>query len=35
MRDALKMASAMFVFDLQKGLDTYVGTGSVLTLSGG
>lgn len=35
MMEALKKASAMFVFQMEKGLDTYVGSGSVLTLSGG
>ena len=33
---ALKQASAQFVLDnLQDGLDTYIGAGSVLNLSGG
>lgn len=35
MRDALKRADASFVFELEKQLDTYVGSGSVLNLSGG
>lgn len=35
MKDALQLASASFVFELEKGLDTYVGSGSVLNLSGG
>jgi len=35
MKDALQLASASFVFSLEKGLDTYVGSGSVLNLSGG
>ena len=36
MRNALELASANFVFDeLEKGLDTYVGAGSILNLSGG
>ena len=36
MHNALKLASANFVFDeLEKGLDTYVGAGSILNLSGG
>jgi ATP-binding cassette subfamily B (MDR/TAP) protein 1 len=33
--EALRMANAMFVKDLEAGLDTYVGTGSVINLSGG
>lgn len=33
---ALKMAFASFVMDdLEHGLDTYIGAGSVLNLSGG
>jgi len=35
MRDVLERADATFVFQLEKGLDTYVGSGSVLNLSGG
>lgn len=35
MRDALELASAQFVYQMEKGLDTYVGSGSVLNLSGG
>ena len=36
MKEAIKAASAQFVYnDLEKGLDTYVGTGSILNLSGG
>jgi ABC-type multidrug transport system fused ATPase/permease subunit len=35
MRQALEMSSATFVYELEKGLDTYVGSGSVLNLSGG
>lgn len=32
---ALDMANAMFLKDMQHGLDTYVGTGSVINFSGG
>lgn len=35
MKHALEQASAQFVFGMEKGLDTYVGSGSVLNLSGG
>lgn len=35
MMEALEKASAKFVFQMEKGLDTYVGSGSVLTMSGG
>jgi ABC-type multidrug transport system fused ATPase/permease subunit len=35
MRDALEQASAQFVYSMEKGLDTYVGSGSVMNLSGG
>lgn len=35
MWEALEMANALFVKTLEHGLDTYVGTGSVLNLSGG
>lgn len=36
MKAALKQASALdFVEDLENGLDTYVGTASILNLSGG
>ncbi len=33
--EALKRADAVFVKELEKGIDTYVGSGSVLNLSGG
>lgn len=32
---ALEMASASFVETMEKGLDTYVGSASVMNLSGG
>ena len=32
---ALERADASFVYELEKGIDTYVGSGSVLNLSGG
>jgi ABC-type multidrug transport system fused ATPase/permease subunit len=32
---ALGMASAQFVETMEKGLDTYVGSASVMNLSGG
>jgi ATP-binding cassette subfamily B (MDR/TAP) protein 1 len=35
MMAALELASAQFVHTMEKGLDTYVGSGSVLNLSGG
>jgi len=35
MEAVLNQADAGFVFGLEKGLDTYVGSGSVLNLSGG
>lgn len=35
MKAALELASAQFVYTMEKGLDTYVGSGSVLNLSGG
>jgi len=35
MKDAVNMANANFIFSMEKGLDTYVGAGSVLNLSGG
>lgn len=34
-RRALAMASASFVETMEKGLDTYVGSASVMNLSGG
>ena len=33
--EALKNSSAEFVYTLENGLDTYVGSGSMLNLSGG
>lgn len=33
--DALKQANAQFVFDFEKKLDTFIGTSSVVNLSGG
>jgi len=35
MKTALSRADANFVFELEKQLDTYVGSSSVLNLSGG
>lgn len=35
MQAALELASAQFVYSMEKQLDTYVGSGSVLNLSGG
>lgn len=35
MWSTLEMANAMFVKTLENGLDTYVGTGSIINLSGG
>ena len=35
MREALKLANAQFVFDLIDGIKTYVGSSTVLNLSGG
>jgi ABC-type multidrug transport system fused ATPase/permease subunit len=35
MEEALKKANATFVHDLEKGLDTFVGSTTVLNLSGG
>lgn len=35
MREALNSANALFVYDLEKGLDSYVGAASVVNLSGG
>ena len=32
---AIKLASADFIYTLEKQLDTYVGSGTVLNLSGG
>ena len=32
---AIKLASANFIFELEKGLETYVGSSTVLNLSGG
>lgn len=34
-REALEMASAQFVFDLEKGMDTFVGTAGIMNMSGG
>jgi len=34
-KEALELADAGFVFGLDKGLDTFVGVGSMLNLSGG
>lgn len=34
-KHALEMASASFVETMEKGLDTYVGSASVMNLSGG
>lgn len=35
LREALESANADFVYHLENGLDTYVGSGSMLNLSGG
>jgi ABC-type multidrug transport system fused ATPase/permease subunit len=32
---ALKLANATFVYEMENGLDTYIGSASVLNLSGG
>jgi ABC-type multidrug transport system fused ATPase/permease subunit len=34
-KEALDLANAQFVYDLDLGLDTFVGVGSMLNLSGG
>ncbi len=34
-RRALKLANATFVYEMEGGLDTYVGAASILNLSGG
>ena len=34
-KQALARANAMFVYDLESGLDTYIGAGSISNLSGG
>ena len=34
-KEALESANADFVYQLENGLDTYVGSGSMLNLSGG
>ena len=33
--DAIAQANASFVFELEKGIDTYIGSTSVMNLSGG
>ena len=33
--EALKRANAQFVFDLENGMDTFVGTAGVMNMSGG
>ena len=35
LKTALRKANAQFVFDLEKQLDTFIGTSSVVNLSGG
>jgi len=35
MKRALEKANAEFVFDFERGLDTFIGTSSVVNLSGG
>ena len=35
MRKALQRANADFIFKMENGLDTYVGSSTVLNLSGG
>jgi ABC-type multidrug transport system fused ATPase/permease subunit len=35
MKHALKQANADFVYEMENGLDTYIGSASVLNLSGG
>lgn len=32
---AIKLANANFIFEMEKGLETYVGSSTVLNLSGG
>ena len=34
-REALEMANADFVFDLENGMDTFVGTSGIVNMSGG
>lgn len=33
--ESLKRANAQFVFDLENGMDTFVGTAGVVNMSGG
>ena len=33
--EALALANATFVKDMENGLDTYIGSGTILNLSGG
>jgi ABC-type multidrug transport system fused ATPase/permease subunit len=33
--EALKRANALFVFELEKGMDTFVGTAGIMNMSGG
>ena len=35
LREALERANASFVFDFERKLDTFIGSGSVVNLSGG
>ncbi len=34
-KDALKKANATFVYDMEGGLDAYIGSSAVMNLSGG
>ena len=34
-REALERASAQFVFEQEKGMDTFVGTSGIMNMSGG
>lgn len=34
-REALKKANAEFVFELENGINTFVGTAGILNMSGG
>lgn len=35
LKDALKKANAEFVYEMEGGLDSYIGSSAVLNLSGG
>ena len=34
-KEAIAQANATFIYELEKGLDTYIGSTSVMNLSGG